>query len=260
MATNDLLDLAVDIAVEAGELLRERFELGVTDVDTKSTPTDVVTDADRDSEELVMRRIAGARPGDGVVSEEGEGRPSSSGITWIVDPLDGTVNYVFGIPVWGVSIALRDEEGPLIGVVNDPSRQEVFAAERRAGTTLNGRRVGVSRANDLAIALIGTGFSYDAGARRSQAKRLVRVLPRVRDVRRAGSAAIDLAWLACGRLDGFFEAPMKAWDREAGELLIREAGGIVTPLNAPGGDPEDRGVVAANPDLHGPLNDLVHGD
>lgn len=256
----ELLDLAVDIAVEAGELLRERFETGVTDVDTKSTPTDVVTDADRDSEDLVMRRIIGARPHDGIVSEEGEGRESSSGITWTVDPLDGTVNYLFGIPVWGVSIAVRDREGPLIGVVNDPTRQEVFAAERGAGASLNDRPMRVSGATDLAQALVGTGFSYDAAARRVQAKRLVQILPCVRDVRRAGSAAIDLAWLACGRLDGFFEAPMKVWDRAAGELLVREAGGIVTPLDAPSADPGDRGVVAANPDLHGVLNELVTGD
>ncbi len=260
MVTSELLDLAVDIAVEAGELLRDRFEFGVTDVATKSTPTDVVTDADRDSENLVLRRISGARPGDGVVSEEGEARASSSGVTWIVDPLDGTVNYLFGIPVWAVSIAARDREGALIGVVNDPTRAEVFAAERGAGTWLNERRVRVSQASDLATALVGTGFSYDADARRVQAKRLVRVLPRVRDVRRAGSAAIDLAWLACGRLDGFFEAPMKAWDRAAGELLVREAGGIVTELESPGRDPEDSGVVAANPALHGSLSDLVTSD
>lgn len=253
-----LLDLAMDISSEAGKLLLRRFRSGVIDVDTKSTPTDVVTDADRDSEELVLGRIAAVRPDDGIVTEEGEGRPSDSGLTWIIDPLDGTVNYLFGIPVWGVSVGLHDSQGPLVGVVNDATRAEVFAALRGNGATLNGRPIGVSETADLATALVGTGFSYDAATRKVQADRLARVLPHVRDVRRAGSAAIDLAWLACGRLDGFFEAPMKLWDRAAGELLITEAGGVVTPLAAPDGD--DRGVVAAGQALHAALNDLVQDD
>jgi myo-inositol-1(or 4)-monophosphatase len=255
-----LLDLAVEIATAAGELLLGRFRSGVTGVDTKSSPTDVVTDADRDSEELVLARIETARPDDGVVSEEGEGRPSRSGVTWIVDPLDGTVNYLFGIPVWGVSVAVHDQDGPLVGVVVDPARSEVFSALRGEGTTVNGRKVRVSDKVDLDTALVGTGFSYEADARRVQAERLVRVLPRVRDVRRAGSAAIDLSWTACGRLDGFFEAPMKLWDRAAGELLITEAGGRVTPLAAPNGREGDRGVIAANPRLHAALDELVTGD
>lgn len=255
MDNEGLLSLAIDVASEAGELLAERFRSGVVDVQTKSTPTDVVTDADRDSEDLVMRRIGFARPDDGVVTEEGKGRASASGATWIIDPLDGTVNYLFGIPVWGVSVALHDSEGPLLGVVSDPMRGEVFAALRGRGAMLNGRPIRVSDTDDLATALVGTGFSYDALAREVQAHRLVRVLPRVRDVRRAGSAAIDLAWLASGRLDGFFEAPMKVWDRAAGELLISEAGGLVTPLAAPEGD--DPGVIAAGPRLHGALRDLV---
>ena len=259
MEPKSLLDLAVEIAVSAGELLLDRFGSGVTGVDTKSTPTDPVSDADRDSERLVLDRISDARPDDGIISEEGEGIPSRSGVTWIVDPLDGTVNYLFGIPVWGVSVAVHDPLGALIGVVVDPTRKEVFSALRGEGAAVNGRPARVSAKAEPATALIGTGFSYEAEARSVQAERLVRVLPRVRDVRRAGSAAIDLAWTACGRLDGFFEAPMKLWDRAAGELLIAEAGGVVTPLEAPGGREEDTGVVAANPDLHRALNELVTG-
>ena len=258
MDHDGLLDLAVDVASEAGRLLLDRFSSDMTGVDTKSTPTDVVTDADRESEDLVLRRIAAERPEDGVISEEGEGRSSTSGLTWIIDPLDGTVNYLFGIPVWGVSVALRDDDGILAGVVNDPTRGEVFAALRGRGTTLNDRPIHVSDVADLSTALVGTGFSYDAEARLAQAEGLVHVLPRVRDIRRAGSAAIDLAWLACGRLDGFYEAPMKLWDRAAGELLVTEAGGVVTPLEPPYG--EDSGVIAAGPGLHQALNDLVVTD
>ncbi|MDQ4143786.1 MAG: inositol monophosphatase [Actinomycetota bacterium] len=258
MDPEELLDLAVAVATEAGALLLDRFRSDVGGVDTKSTPTDVVTEADRTSEDLVLNRLASTRPGDGVISEESEGRESESGLTWIVDPLDGTVNYLFGIPVWGVSIAVQDEQGPLAGVVIDPTRDEVFSTLRGGGSKLNGRPIRVTDADDLATSLVGTGFSYDSNTREMQAKRLVRVLPRVRDLRRAGSAAIDLAWLACGRLDGFFEAPMKVWDRAAGELLVSEAGGVVTPLEPPSG--EDRGVVAAGPGLHGPLNDLVLAD
>jgi myo-inositol-1(or 4)-monophosphatase len=143
----------------------------------------------------------------------------------------------------------------LVGVVFDPSRGELFSALRGEGATLNGRGISVSSRNDLATALVGTGFSYDADARAVQASRMPDLLPRVRDVRRAGSAALDLAWTACGRLDGFFEAPMKVWDRSAGELLVQESGGVVTPLPPPFGD--DRGVVAAGPALHPLLSELV---
>ena len=255
METDDLLKLAIDVAREAGDLLLERFRSAATGVETKSTPTDLVSDADRDSEELVLDRIARARPDDGVISEESEGRPSGSGYEWIVDPLDGTVNFLFRIPVWAVSIAVHDSEGPLIGVVHDPNQQETFSAERGRGAFLDGQAINVSSQDELAQALVGTGFSYDAGSRSVQAARIPDVLPRVRDLRRAGSAAIDLAWLACGRLDGFFEAPMKIWDRAAGEVLISEAGGVISRLRAPTGN--DHGVIAANPRLHGALESLV---
>ena len=253
----ELLQLAVDAARGAGDLLRERLRGPLSGVETKATPTDVVTDADRDSEELILSRLTGARPADGVISEEGDERPSSTGVVWFVDPLDGTVNYLFGIPLWAVSISARDEDGWLVGVTHDPMRDETFAALRHGGSTLDGRPIRVSDASDPATAMIGTGFSYDADARRLQAERLVHVLPHVRDIRRAGSAALDLAWLACGRLDGFYEAPMKPWDRAAGELLVVEAGGVVSPLAAPVGD--DEGVIAAGPRLHPALRELVGG-
>lgn len=254
-AEDELLEIAITAANAAGELLLERRRSALTGIDTKSTPTDVVTDADRESDELIGSRIAAARPGDGIVTEEGEGRASASGLVWVVDPLDGTVNYLFDLPLWAVSIAVQDENGLLVGVVLDPNRKETFAAIRGRGATLNGDPISVSDKGELSTALIGTGFSYEGETRRTQAERLLRVLPRVRDIRRGGSVAIDLSWLACGRLDGFFEAPMKPWDRAAGELIVAEAGGVVTPL-APELD-DDHGLIAAGSSLHGALTALV---
>jgi len=257
MSPTFLLDLAVAAAREAGELLLERFRRPARGVETKSSSTDLVSEADRAAEELILGRLTEARPDDGILAEEGGGRTSSSGITWVVDPLDGTVNYLFRIPVWSVSIAAADPDGTLIGVVHDPNRAETFTAIRGEGAALNGDPISVSDRDSLEQAMIGTGFSYDSEARREQAERLVRLLPLVRDIRRGGSAAIDLATLACGRFDGFYEAPMEEWDKAAGVLLIREAGGIVSDLPAPKG--LSTGVIAANPELHDELRGLVIG-
>jgi myo-inositol-1(or 4)-monophosphatase len=253
--TDPLLSLAVDAAEEAGALLMERFGAPARGVDTKSTPTDLVSDADRDSEELILGLISKERPEDGVLAEEGGGRDSSSGLTWIVDPLDATVNYLFGIPHWCVSVAVADEEGTLVGVVHNPNLGETFTAERGGGAQLNGRPIRIGDRTEIAGALIATGFSYDPKAREQQAAVVARVLPTVRDIRRAGSAALDLAALAAGRVDGFYEAPLEVWDKAAGVLLVSESGGVVSELEAPLG--LTPGVVAANPALHDELRRLV---
>lgn len=253
----ELLEMAMMAATGAADILLDFFEGPAQGVSTKSTPTDLVSDADRKAEKFLTDFFRHERPDDGMVAEEGGGRQSTSGLTWVVDPLDGTVNFLFGIPVWCVSIAAQDDEGGLIGVVYDPNREEMFAAARGEGATLNGEPIQVTDRIDLASALVGTGFSYDAEVRDGQAAVLTRVLPKVRDVRRAGSAAIDLATLACGRFDGFYEAPMEPWDRAAGELLVREAGGVVTELPAPKG--LSPGVIAAGPGLHDALRSVVMG-
>lgn len=252
---SDLLEMAMVAATQASEILLDYFEAPVQGLDTKSTPTDMVSDADRAAEKYISDFIRHERPDDGILGEEGSGRPSKSGLTWVVDPLDGTVNFLFNIPVWCVSIAIEDADGGLVGVIYDPNKEELFAAERGEGATLNGEEIHVAGRDDLSQALIGTGFSYDADARAHQAALLSKVLPKVRDVRRAGSAAIDLATLACGRFDGFYEAPMEAWDKAAGVLIVREAGGVVSELPAPNG--LSPGVVAAGPGLHDALRDLV---
>lgn len=215
----------------------------------------MVTDADRASETLILARIRAARPDDAVLGEETGERAGTTGVRWIVDPLDGTTNFLYGIPAWCVSIACEDAGGLLAGVVYDPLRDETFAAARGRGATVGDRPVGVSDASDLATALVTTGFSYLASERAIQARMLALVLPRVRDVRRVGSAALDLAWTAAGRADGFYEVPTQPWDYSAGVLLVREAGGITGDLSPIG--PSGPGVLAAGPALFPALRDLV---
>jgi myo-inositol-1(or 4)-monophosphatase len=255
VSADSLLELALGAARDAGALLLERFGGPASGVESKSSTTDMVSDADRAAERLLLDRITRARPDDGVLGEEGADVEGTSGLTWVVDPLDGTTNYLFGYPVWSVSVACEDADGGVVAVVHDPPRRETFAAERGAGATLNGRPVHARAPRGLDRALIGTGFAYDPGDRGLQARVLTDLLPRVRDIRRGGSAALDLAWVACGRLDGFYEWGIKHWDRAAGMLLVAEAGGRVSVFE-PGGGLEPC-VVAAAADAHDPLRELV---
>ena len=249
------LNLATHAATEAGHLLLERFRRPATGVETKTSSTDPVSDADRDAEALIKRVIGSERPNDRFLAEESGGSEGDPRVTWIVDPLDGTVNYLFGIPVWAVSIAVEKDGLLVAGVVHDPNTHETFSATFKGGARLNGRPIKVSDREDLTQALVGTGFAYDERTRDHQAEVVRRVLPRVRDVRRGGSAALDLAFTACGRLDVFYEAHMQAWDKAAGVLLIREAGGVVSTLEEPYGDAH--GVVAGPGPLHDALRSIV---
>lgn len=257
MENLELLNLALGAAHGAGSMLLGFFEGPARGVSAKSTPTDLVSDADRDAEAHILSIIREHRPQDGILSEEGDDTESGSGFTWVVDPLDGTINFLFGIPVWAVSVAAVDEDGPVVGVVHNPNTGETFSAFRGGGALMNGRSIHVSERDDLATALIGTGFSYDSDARTQQAEIVGRVLPRVRDIRRAGSAALDLCSVACGRLDGLYEAPMEPWDKAAGSLIVAEAGGTVSVMPPPGG--QSAGVIAAGPALHDELRSLVLG-
>ncbi len=195
---------------------------------TKSTSTDLVSEADERAEQAVVAYLRARRPHDGLVAEEGSASESSTGFRWLVDPLDGTINYLYGIPHWCVSVACADAGGAIAGAVFDPIRGELFTAARGAGTQLGGRAIGTSSVVELAGALVATGFSYDASERAAQAAIVAKVAGSVRDIRRAGSAALDLAWVAAGRLDAYFEVSRSAWDTAAGALLVREAGGDVT--------------------------------
>lgn len=217
-------------------------------MDVKSSSTDMVSAADRDAETLIRRGLREARPEDGLLGEEGSRRESGSGRRWVVDPLDGTTNFLYGFPQWAVSIALEGE----LGVVYDPVRDELFAALRGSGATLNGSALRMHAPPDLSTALIATGFGYDAERRDKQGAVLHSVLPRIRDVRRAGAAALDLCWLAAGRVDGYYERGLHAWDWAAARIVVEEAGGAVADL-----EPEPHGLAAAHPELLPQLLDLL---
>ncbi|HEU0025252.1 MAG TPA: inositol monophosphatase family protein [Thermoleophilaceae bacterium] len=243
------VELAERAARRAGEVLLAYFGRPPEGLDSKSSRTDPVSDADREAERAIRELLSAERPDDGLLAEEGSRTEARNGRCWIVDPLDGTVNFLYGFPVWAVSVALEDEDGLAVGVVHDPGRGETFRAARGAGAELDGRPLRVGNRSELRAALVATGFSYDRERRAAQAEMVARLLPRVRDIRRAGAAALDLAWLAAGRVDGFLEHGLKSWDWAAGRLLVEEAGGVVEPLP---GDPP--GLAAAGtPELLGAL-------
>ena len=244
------LELAERAARAAGEVLLAYYGKTPEGLESKTSITDPVSDADREAERTIRELLTGERPDDGLVGEEGsrvEGaRP---GRHWIVDPLDDTVNFLYGLRTWAVSIALEDDEGLAVGVVYDPVDGECFSAVRGEGARLNGESIRVSACTALDRAMVATGFSYVAEERARQARLLLELLPRIRDLRRAGAAALDLAYVAAGRVDAFYERGLKRWDEAAGLLLVMEAGGVLGELD---GDPH--GVIAtATPEL---MNDL----
>ena len=249
-----LLALADGVAREAGALLAGHFRTALA-VDAKSTPTDPVSEADRAAERLIHERLLAARPADGILGEEGADVTGTSGVRWVVDPLDGTVNFLFGIPQWAVSIAAERDGETVAGAIYDPSRDELWSAVAGGAPRLNGTPVRPSGREELATALVATGFGYDAAVRRVQAAIVGRVLPEVRDIRRLGSAALDLAWTAGGRYDAYFERGVKAWDVAAGALLCACAGLDVRPL-APV-PPAEAGVLVAGQALADALEPLV---
>ena len=256
-----LLEVALRIAREAGALLADgRAHVSVAA--TKSSPTDVVTAMDRASEALVVTRLEQLRPGDGLLAEEGSARASDTGIEWVVDPLDGTVNYLYGVPFWGVSIAARRTDEPadqsLVGVVHAPVLGMTWIGSRGQGASRDGQALRGSSATALAQALVGTGFGYAAARRERQAEVVSRLLPRVRDIRRFGSAAVDLCLTAEGILDAYFEQGLKPWDRAAGSLIAREAGLTVAGLD--GEPPGEQLTIAAPAALFGALHDLLAED
>ncbi|HET7489071.1 MAG TPA: inositol monophosphatase family protein [Acidimicrobiales bacterium] len=249
----DLLDLALHAATAAGALLLAGQASAPEEVDTKTSLTDMVTDLDRDSEALVRRILLEARPGDAVLGEEGGLVGAGiSGVRWVVDPLDGTTNYLYRFPAWAVSVAAEVDGEVVAGVVHDALHGETFSAARGEGAWCNGRVLSVSGAPSLAVALVGTGFSYDAGRRARQGEVVARVLPLVRDIRRGGAAALDLCWVALGRLDAYYERGLQPWDWAAGMLVAAEAGARVAVL-------DDGTAVVAAPHLHEALVEVLRG-
>ena len=221
---SELVAIAVELAEEAGAVLLEGQSRVRTSIETKSTGTDMVTEMDRASERLIVSGLVARRPDDGILGEEGSARAGTSGVRWVIDPLDGTTNYLYGFPSWGVAVGVEIDGVAVAGAVRDPVHAETFSAWRGGGAWCNGRRLTVAGPPTLATALVGTGFAYASATRAEQAAVLQGVLPNVRDVRRAGAAAVDLCWVAAGRLDAFFERGLAPWDWCASSVIAEEAG------------------------------------
>ncbi|MGH3327394.1 MAG: inositol monophosphatase family protein [Streptomycetales bacterium] len=275
----ELLEIAIGAARRAGRLLVDRRPDDLRVAETKTSPTDVVTEMDTAAEQLIVEAVQGLRPDDAVLGEEGGGRAGQnagqSAVRWIVDPIDGTVNYLYGLPGWAVSIAAEVGDTVTVGVVHvpgpGPGQGELFTAVRGRGARRNGLPIRCNEGVELAQALVATGFSYRAELRARQAALLRGVLPRVRDIRRVGSAASDLCMVACGRVDAYYESGLHRWDVAAGALIAAEAGARVggiggrdsgggvsaAPDVSDGADPAEATLVAAGPGVFGPLQDLL---
>ena len=250
----ELLAIANEAADAAAAELMPRFGGHSQGVRAKSGPTDLVSDADVAAETAIRDVLGARRPQDAILGEEG-GSSGSGELRWIVDPLDGTINYLFGIPAFAVSVACEDSSGTLAGVVFDPVRDERFTATRSGPAQLNDAPIQGRTREDLGTALVATGFNYDAALRARQAEVVGRLLPRVRDIRRVGAAALDLCWAACGRYDAFYERGIKTWDIAAGALIARQAGLVVRELAAADGAPP--GVFVAPAGVADELYGLV---
>ena len=249
----ELLDVAVEAARAAGAELLARWRRPL-EVGTKSTPTDPVTEADLAAERAIREVLGRRRPQDSILGEEG-GETGQGDMRWVVDPLDGTVNFLYGLPTFAVSVAVEDTDGAIAAVVLDPVADELFSATRAGAALGNGEALAASGCESLERALVGTGFGYDADVRAAQAQVVANVIPLARDIRRAGAAALDMCWCAAGRLDAYYERGVKAWDIAAGTLICERVGLVVRTLEPRGALPP--GVVVAPPEFIDRLNELV---
>jgi myo-inositol-1(or 4)-monophosphatase len=251
----DLRHVAETLARRAGENALTGRRTGSLGTTTKSSPVDMVTLFDKENERIITEGLAQLRPHDAIVGEEGSNTSGTSGITWHVDPIDGTTNFVFDIPTWAVSIGAVDADGLIAGAVFVPALNEMFSAHRNGGATLNGTTISVRDNSSLSDALVATGFSYQAERRTTHAQRVSRMIASVRDIRRFGAAAVDLCFVACGRLDAYFEEGLHSWDLIAGQVIAAEAGALVT--NFAGGTVTPPQVLAASPGIQHQLIELL---
>ena len=249
----ELLKLAESVAKAAGAHLMNRP--ATFTFTEKSSAVDFATQMDQQAEQIIVSQILKVRPDDGIIAEEGASKESKSGITWVIDPLDGTVNYLYGLPGWNVSVAVKDKDGVIAGVVFAPSINGFWSAAKGNGAFYNGEKIKCNDPVDLSKALLATGFAYDLNLRISQGDTMAKLLPKIRDLRRNGAAAVDLCYVAMGALDGYFEASLKEWDHAAGGLIATEAGAV---LSGPaGGAPSSQLVICAGPALHAQLLPLI---
>lgn len=250
----ELLALASELARDAARIHIEGRRSALS-IETKSSPTDLVSQIDREAERVIVDRLREVRPDDAVLAEEGAASQGTSGVRWVIDPLDGTTNYVYGYPAFAVSIAVEIDGQPQIGVVHDSSSEHVYRAISGFGAVCDDRPLQVREQLDLAKALVATGFSYEAAQRERQGLVVAQLLGRVRDLRRSGSAALDLCHAAAGQVDAYWETGLARWDYAAGLVIAREAGAEVLVLDAaPRRGPA---VVAAHPSLMPKFLDLL---
>ena len=247
--------IAESLAREAGDMALRGRKSGPLTATTKSSPIDMVTKFDKASEAMITEGLAKIRPDDSIVGEEGAAKQGTSGITWHIDPIDGTTNFYFDLPMWAVSIGAVDEHGPLAGAVYVPALGEMFSGARTEGSTLNGMPIGVRNNHDIADALVCTGYSYRISEREVHAKRVADIVMKVRDIRRFGAAAVDLCFVACGRLDAYFEEHLHSWDLIAGQVIATEAGAIISDYAGNPVTPAQ--VLAATPGVHADLIRLI---
>ncbi len=245
----DYMAVARDAAQKAGKLLKENIH-GPREISHKGD-INLVTEMDTRSERIIVETVLAAFPDHGVIAEEGTDIRNGSGFTWIIDPLDGTTNYAHGYPCFSVSIALEQEGEPVLGVVYDPMRGELFSARNGQGAFLNERPIRVSGTDSLIKSLLATGFPYDrAVSEKNNMNHFHGLLMASQEVRRDGSAALDLCSVACGRFDGFWELKLKPWDVAAGSLIVREAGGAVSDFSGAGFSVHDDEILASNGRIH----------
>jgi myo-inositol-1(or 4)-monophosphatase len=260
--TDDFADFAREISGEAGSILLKGFRSSKTVISYKSR-TDLVTDADRASEQHLVERISKRFPDHDIIAEEGSRKEAAGVYIWYVDPLDGTNNYAHGLPFFCVSIGVYSTKLKQVvaGVVYNPFLEELFTAVRGAGAFLNDKPIHVSLLDDIGVSLVATGFPYDkATSDNNNLKEFNRIILRIQGIRRMGSAAIDLSYVACGRIDGYWEGKLKSWDMAAGSLIVEEAGGRVTTYNGGPFDPEYPEIAATNGRIHNQLILLLADD
>ena len=252
---DELRTVATSLARQAGDIALRGRKSGPLSATTKSSPIDMVTQYDKSSEVLITEGLARLRPNDAIVGEEGASKAGTSGITWHIDPIDGTTNFYFDLPMWAVSIGAVDENGPVAGAVYAPALADMFSAARGAGATLNDLPIAVRNNRDITDALVCTGFSYRIHEREHHAQRVAAMVMKVRDIRRFGAAAIDLCFVACGRLDAYFEEHLHSWDLVAGQIIATEAGAVISDYE--GNPVTPRQVLVSTPGVYDALVHLI---
>lgn len=255
LIANQILDISLELAHTSGKRALEGRIAGLQNVETKSTSTDMVTEFDKATEKYIVEQIRARRPHDSIIGEEGAAYAGSSQYTWCIDPIDGTTNFLYALPSWSVSIGISDDSGQLVGVVYIPALDETFTAVRGQGAFLNNRSIRCNDTSDVSKALVCTGFSYSPEQRSKQSKRVSKFIHKIRDIRRFGAASVDICYVACGRLDAYFEENLHQWDIAAAELIAIEAGAKSGDFSGEASSPEE--ILIACPKVFKQLSEMI---